>query len=283
VSASPPDPTPARWVIGNWKQQFGLAEAAAWTRDVAAGLAARAELGDRCHVGVAPGHLTLARVAAGAGDAPLRVFGQDLGVGSDGPHTGEVGGGQLRDAGAAGVLVGHSERRALHRELGEAGETDATVRAKLLAALGVGLHTVLCVGEPLAARERGEHESFVIAQLSSALAELPPELEDAPLAIAYEPIWAIGTGRVAAVEDVAAMHAAIRAALGPLLGPAAAAGRSVLYGGSVKPGNASALLGIPGVDGLLVGGASLSPSDFLAIVDHALATASPGSPRPLAP
>jgi triosephosphate isomerase len=270
-------------VIGNWKQQHGLAAAEAWTREVVAGLGARARLDDRCLVGVAPGHLALARVAEGARGTALRVFGQDLGVAPDGPHTGEIGGGQLRDAGAAGVLVGHSERRALHQALGETGETDATVRAKLQAALEAGLEAVLCVGEPLRVRERGEHESFVIAQLSSALAGFPPELPTASLTIAYEPIWAIGTGRVAAAEDVAAMHATIRAALSPLLGPAAAAGRSVLYGGSVKPGNATALLSLPGVDGLLVGGASLSAPDFLAIVDHALALASPGSPRPLAP
>jgi triosephosphate isomerase len=173
----------------------------------------------------------------------------------------------VRDTGAEGAIVGHSERRA------HFGDTDDLVARKLGCALTAGLTVVLCVGEQLDSRDAGTHETTVISQLSAAFSEVTPEQCNERLVLAYEPVWAIGTGRTATPQQAAAMHATIRAWLGERLG-AAGADRSILYGGSVKPNNAASLLDAGDVDGFLVGGASLDPTTFLAIVQAAASSTS---------
>ena len=181
---------------------------------------------------------------------------QDVHVEASGAFTGDVAAAQLHDAGAALVIVGHSERRDAYRE------ADAVVRAKATAAMAAGLDVILCIGESLKAREAGAAVATVSAQLDTSLPSSPPR------AVAYEPIWAIGTGRIPSLDDIAAMHGALRQRL---LGAFGAKGEAVrlLYGGSVKPTNAAAIFALPEVDGALVGGASLTAADFLPIVEAA--------------
>jgi triosephosphate isomerase len=198
---------------------------------------------------------------------PLWLLAQDVAAQESGAFTGEVGPAMVKDAGAEGAIVGHSERRA------HFGDTDDLVARKLVCALTAGLTAVLCVGEPLSSRDAGTHEATVISQLCAAFAEVKPEQCNERLVLAYEPVWAIGTGRTATPEQAAAMHATIRGWLRERLG-AAGAGRSILYGGSVKPGNAASLLAAGEVDGFLVGGASLDPETFRAIVQAAADTIS---------
>ena len=195
--------------------------------------------------------------------ARVRQFlpsGQGLGAqnaheADDGAFTGEISGAMLRDAGCTYVLLGHSERRHLF------GETDARIAAKVQAAFRNGLRPVLCVGERLEEREAGRTLDVVLSQLSAGLGEAIPA---GGFDVAYEPVWAIGTGQVARPEDAAQVHAAIRHWLE---NRGSGKDARILYGGSVKPGNACALLATPGVQGLLVGGASLDPQEFAAIVD----------------
>ncbi len=189
----------------------------------------------------------------------LAIGGQDCHWADHGAHTGDVSARLLKDAGATLTIVGHSERRAAY------GEADADVRAKAEAALAAGLSVILCVGESLEVREAGEAVALVCRQLD---ASLPPAAEEGWLAVAYEPIWAIGTGRVPSMEDIAEMHAALRRRLITAYGESGAAVR-ILYGGSVKAANAAGIFSVPDVDGALVGGASLTASDFLPIVDAA--------------
>lgn len=193
---------------------------------------------------------TLIGAAAGLG---VPVGGQDCARGvADGPHTGDVSAAMLADAGARYCIVGHSERRRDH------GETDAHVRAKAAAAQQAGLTPILCVGESLEEREAGRAEDVVARQLEGSLPD------GSALVIAYEPVWAIGTGRVPVPADIEAMHGRIRRELtGRSAGWASA---PILYGGSVKPANAQEIFATPGVDGALVGAASLKAADFLAII-----------------
>lgn len=194
----------------------------------------------------------------------IGLGGQDCHVKESGAYTGDVSAPMLKDAGADFTIVGHSERREYH------GESDADVNAKAQAALSAGLAVILCVGETEAQRDAGDAEGVVTAQLegSCPLADGAPE----KLSVAYEPVWAIGTGRVPSVEDVAAMHKAIRAKLVAIYGDAGAEVR-ILYGGSVKAENAAELLAVPDVGGALVGGASLTADGFLAIVGAAASLA----------
>jgi triosephosphate isomerase len=187
----------------------------------------------------------------------FRIGGQDVHGAEKGAHTGCVSAEMLIDAGAGLTIVGHSERREAQRE------DDAEVRAKSEAALAAGLDVVLCVGESLEVRDEGRAVEKVVAQLD---ASLPASLgERAGLAIAYEPIWAIGTGKIPTTGEIAEMHAAIRARLQQRYGAAGGDVR-ILYGGSVKPSNAQEIFAIPDVDGALVGGASLKAADFIPIV-----------------
>jgi len=194
----------------------------------------------------------------------VHVGAQDLYVEASGAFTGEVSALQITDAGATHVLVGHSERRhVLH-------ESEALVAKKLAAALAGGLIPMLCVGETLAEREGGRMEAVVTAQLEAALAACAPAAA-ARVLIAYEPVWAIGTGRNATPDDAAFMHAVIRAWLAARFGGGLGTSARILYGGSVKPDNAGSLCACDGVDGLLVGGASLDAASFTAIARAASA------------
>jgi triosephosphate isomerase (TIM) len=187
---------------------------------------------------------------------------QDVHFAEKGAHTGNASAAMLKDAGASLAIVGHSERREAHRE------SDADVKAKAEAALAAGLGVILCVGESLEVREAGDAVGTVDAQLA---ASLPVSVGDpARLAIAYEPIWAIGTGKVPTVPEIADMHAALRRRLKSAFGEAGSDIR-ILYGGSVKPLNAREIFGVANVDGALVGGASLRAEDFLPIVEAAAA------------
>ena len=191
------------------------------------------------------------------------IGGQDVHGAQKGAHTGDISAAMLTDAGAKLTIVGHSERRTDH------GESDAAVRAKAETALASGLDVILCVGESLEVRERGDALAVVTAQLKASL----PTNDAASfgalgLAVAYEPIWAIGTGKVPSIADIAEMHAALRGRLVAAYGDAGQAVR-ILYGGSVKASNANEIFGVDDVDGALVGGASLKAEDFLPIVEAA--------------
>lgn len=214
-----------------------------------AGVAAAADLL------ICPPATLLAAFAAQAQGSPIALGAQDCHAAECGAHTGDLSAEMLADAGARFVIVGHSERRADH------GESDATVRAKAEAAWRAGLIAIVCVGETRAQREAGEALAVVAGQVRGSV---PEGASAETLVVAYEPVWAIGTGLVPTVGDVEAMHAEIRRVLGERLGGGADAVR-ILYGGSVKPDNAVELLGASDVDGALVGGASLKAVDFLAI------------------
>jgi triosephosphate isomerase len=251
------------WVLGNWKQNLLRREAEALARELAEGLAGALGSSKGVGVGVAPTYLSLDTVRPFTGDgvrAP-RLLAQDVAAQESGAFTGEVGPAMLREVGVTASIIGHSERRAMF------GDDDRLVAAKLQAALAGGLDIVLCVGERLDQRDAGQHESVVISQLSAALGQLPRELDPGRVTIAYEPVWAIGTGRTATPQQASSMHAVIRRWLDEqgLRG----ADRSVLYGGSVKPSNAAELLAAGDIDGFLVGGASLDGRGFLDIVSAA--------------
>lgn len=244
-----------KYVVGNWKMN-GLSEA---VREAQAIFAAAK---DHASVDVAlcpPFTLIGPMVAATPGSA---VGGQDCHSAAAGAFTGSVAAPMLADVGASLVIVGHSERRE------GCGESDADVRAKAEAALDAGLSVILCVGEPRAVRESGGAIDYVLAQIDGSL---PSDFASALLAVAYEPIWAIGTGLVPTIEDVAAMHGAIRTKLGEHAGQGAAQEMRILYGGSVNGENAAELLDADDVDGALVGGASLSAGKFGPIVAAAAA------------
>ena len=235
-------------VAGNWKMNgtaADLAEASA----IAAGAGA----------GVDVALCLPATLIERAGRAlpGFAIGGQDVHGAASGAHTGDIGAAMLLDAGASLTIVGHSERRAAHSE------TNADVKAKAEAAVSAGLDVILCVGESLEVREAGDAIATVAAQLADSLPD-----GAARLTVAYEPIWAIGTGKIPSLEDIAKMHEALRARLVASFGDAGAAVR-ILYGGSVKASNAAEIFAIRDVDGALVGGASLTAADFLPIVDAA--------------
>ncbi len=239
-----------KYVVGNWKMN-GLSDALGEARAIFAA----ADSHSSVDVAICPPFTLIgAMVAAAPGKA---VGGQDCHGAASGAFTGSVAAPMLVDAGASLVIVGHSERREGF------GESDADVCAKAEAGLSAGLSVILCVGEPLAVRESGGAIDFVLAQVAGSV---PESFDPQRLAIAYEPIWAIGTGLVPTIGDVAAMHGAIRGALAERFGDAARAMR-ILYGGSVNGDNAAELLGAGDVDGALVGGASLKASDFLGIAE----------------
>ena len=254
---------PARpLVAANWKMNGDRAMARAYAPALAQGL----KRGGKAEIVICPPSVLIERMAVAIaaaewpGEAPA-LGAQDCHAAASGACTGDLSAALLKEAGARWMILGHSERRAGHAE------SDALVAAKLAAADGLGMPVILCVGESLAERDSGRAEDVVRAQLSGSLTQAPNSLGDG-FAVAYEPVWAIGTGRVASEADVAAMHAAIRAHLVKALGAAGGSVR-ILYGGSVKPDNAGALLATPEVGGLLVGGASLVPESFAAIANAA--------------
>ena len=230
-----------------------LAEAMTLAKAIAAGAG-----GLPCDLLVCPPATVIRPLAGTLAGTRVAVGGQDCHNAANGAHTGDIAAAMLRDAGATWVILGHSERRNDHAE------TDAQVAAKVAAAVAVGLAPIVCVGETEAERLAGRQEAVVGGQLAGSLPR------DFAGVVAYEPVWAIGTGRTPTEADVAAMHGFIRAVLLRQLG-AAGRGVRILYGGSVKPSNAALLLVLPEVGGALVGGASLVGADFLAIARAAVA------------
>ncbi|MEC9434338.1 MAG: triose-phosphate isomerase [Pseudomonadota bacterium] len=238
---------------GNWKMN-GLA---AQLAEIDALVAACPAPG--CDVLICPPATLLAPMAARAAGSPVAVGGQDCHCNATGAHTGDVSAEMLADAGASAVILGHSERRADHDE------SDAHVRAKTEAAWRAGLLAIVCVGETEAERDAGRALDVVSRQLAGSL---PEGCTAANLVVAYEPVWAIGTGRTPSNDDIAEMHGHMRKTLAARFG-AEADGIRLLYGGSVKPGNAAEIFGLADVDGGLVGGASLKAADFAGIVSAA--------------
>ncbi|ABY37003.1 MAG TPA: triose-phosphate isomerase [Chloroflexus aurantiacus] len=244
-------------IAGNWKMYKTVGEATTLVRDLLAGLG---ELSDREAI-VCPPFTALAAVAALVADSPLGLGAQNLYPEAQGAFTGEVSPPMLVDIGCRYVIIGHSERRQYF------GESDAFVNRKLRAALAHGLRPIVCVGESKPQRDAGQAEPIVTAQVRAALLEVPPD-QMANVVIAYEPIWAIGTGDTATPADAQAMHAAIRATLAELYGSEIAATVRIQYGGSVKPDNIDELMAQPDIDGALVGGASLQAASFLRIIHY---------------
>jgi triosephosphate isomerase len=243
-------------IAGNWKMNGLKADALALATGIADGVK-QAGWNDREVLICPPATLVMAVAEAVKGSGVL-VGGEDCHAKASGAHTGDISAEMLRDAGASHVIVGHSERRTDH------GETDAVVRAKAEAAWRAGLLPIVCIGETLAEREAGKELSVLATQLKGSV---PSGATAAKLVVAYEPVWAIGTGKTPTTAEVAAAHAHIRDILGGLMSDAAAV--RLLYGGSVKGSNAAELLAAGDVDGALVGGASLKADEFLAIAKAA--------------
>jgi triosephosphate isomerase len=238
-------------VAGNWKMN-GLAASETELAKIIAGAGA---LSGKADLMVCPPATLIGRFAAAARGSAVAIGGQDCHAKTSGAHTGDVAAEMLADAGASAVIVGHSERRSDH------GETDDVVRAKAEAAWRAKLVAIVCVGETRAQREAGETLKVVGLQLDGSL---PDGAIAETLVVAYEPVWAIGTGLTPTADDVAVVHAFIRERLVGRFGPAGGDMR-ILYGGSVKPANAAELMSVPHVNGALVGGASLKAEDFLGI------------------
>jgi len=246
------------FVAGNWKLHLTISESVALARKLKAGLA-RAH---NAQVGVAPVATSLNAVSKALEGSGIEVLAQNMHWEDRGAYTGEISAPLLQDAGASHVILGHSERRHVF------GELDEGIRRKLAAALNHGLVPILCVGEQLADREAGRTLNVVLGQLDADTEGLDAS-QLRSLVIAYEPVWAIGTGRTASPEDAQEVHAAIRARLVERFDARLAGSLRILYGGSVKPANAAELLARPDVEGALVGGASLEADTFLSIVEAA--------------
>ena len=241
-------------VAGNWKMNKTAAEAAAFVEAVRPHIADA----DSREVIIAPTFPALAATVAAASGSNIRVSGQNLHWEASGAYTGEVSAGMLVEIGCTHVIIGHSERRQYF------GETDGTVHLKTLAALDAGLTPIVCVGETLEQRESGNTEAVLKEQFATGIGALQPE-QFGELILAYEPVWAIGTGRTATPEIAEAAHRELRALAFERFGESIAEGVRILYGGSVKPSNFAGLLGCPNIDGGLVGGASLDPESFAAL------------------
>lgn len=242
-------------VAGNWKMNLGPVETTSFFRELAL---PDGEDGPR--VAIFPPSLSLAAAVSSRDRDPRVELGvQNIHWEDAGAFTGEVSAAMAREAGATLTLMGHSERRHVF------GETDEEVGRKVAAAAGHGLTPVICVGETLDQRRAGRLEGVILGQLDAALEHMPG---DGALMVAYEPVWAIGTGETATPRDAADAHALLATRMEALLGERARA-IPILYGGSVKPGNAAELLAAPRVDGVLVGGASLDPASFARIVEAA--------------
>lgn len=243
-------------LAGNWKMHTTRAEATALIEGIAA--AARGAR-DR-EVVVGPPFTLLETAKRVIGDAPIGLAAQHLHWEPKGAFTGEISGEMLHDIGCSHVIIGHSERRQYF------GETDATVSQRLGAALRVGLHAIVCVGETLEQRESNQTLTVIETQIRGGLQGLDAGAFQ-NLTVAYEPVWAIGTGKVATTEQAEEVHAAVRRQLGALVGGDVAETVRILYGGSVKPDNVDALMAQPNIDGALVGGASLDPKAFTRIIE----------------
>lgn len=243
-------------IAGNWKMHKTSAE----TAELLSALVARlpATLSDR-EVVVAPPFTALEAAARTLHGSPIRLSAQNLHAETHGAFTGEVSGPMLKAVGCQYVIIGHSERRQYY------GETDEQIAQKVKAAQRDGLKPIICVGETLAERERGDMFTVISRQIRAGLAGQTAQAI-ATLVLAYEPIWAIGTGKTASPEQAQEVHATIRQTLDELAGQSSAAAVRIVYGGSVKPDNVDGLLAQPDIDGVLVGGASLQADSFARIV-----------------
>lgn len=238
-------------IAGNWKMN-GQSAAFAEVDAVLTGLSSAHSNAD---ILICPPATLLRSMADKASGSALKIGGQTCHQNESGAHTGDISAAMLVDAGAAYVIVGHSERRADHHE------SDETVSAQAAAALEAGLIPIICCGESLEQREAGQTNEIILGQLAKSI---PDAASGKEFVVAYEPIWAIGTGLTASPEQIGEVHDAIRAALNNRFGDQAAS-TPILYGGSMKPGNAAEILAVNDVDGGLIGGASLKAADFLAI------------------
>lgn len=246
-------------VAGNWKLNGTVAE----TRQLIRALKNRlAGLDTRAEVVVCPPLVSLEAAVDAARGSAIRIGAQNVFWERTGAYTGEVSCEMLEDVGVRYVLVGHSERRTIFRE------TDADVNRKLRRVLAGTLHAIVCVGETLEEREGGRTESVVGRQVAAALEGVSPG-QESRIALAYEPVWAIGTGRSASPEAANDVHILIRGLVAGILAGSSASGLRILYGGSVKPGNAAGIMSQSDIDGVLVGGASLDPAGFADIVGAA--------------
>ena len=244
-------------IAGNWKMYRTIGEAVAFVEK----LKPRVEKAEHCEVVVAPPFTALRAVAEAARGSKIAVGAQDLHWDKEGAHTGDVSPAMLVEAGCTHVIIGHSERRRDH------GETDYQVNRKLKAALAAGLTPIVCVGETLEERGVGETGRVLERQFRGGFAGLTPQ-EFSRIMVAYEPVWAIGTGRTATPEMAAESHYALRALARKEFGEGVASALRVLYGGSVKPENIGGLMAQEEIDGALVGGASLEVDSFTAIVNY---------------
>jgi triosephosphate isomerase (TIM) len=244
-------------IAANWKMYKTLAEAKAFVEAFLPLVAGHT----RDEIALFPSPVLLPTVTAACNASNVAVGCQNMHFAEEGAYTGETSVGQLKAVGATHTLIGHSERRQYF------GETDEIVNKKLHTALKHGVVPVVCIGEVLAEREAGQTEAVLKTQVTGAFAGITAEAAG-PIVIAYEPVWAIGTGKTATPEMAVEAHKIIRAEVAKLLGAEVAAAMRILYGGSVKPDNATALIGEEEIDGALVGGASLKPESFAAIVNY---------------
>lgn len=243
------------FVGGNWKMNTDAASAVALAKALAA------DLGDLppAQIAVYPPFVYLREIRSALGDTPIALGAQDAYFEPDGAFTGEISLAMLKDCGVSSVLTGHSERRHV------IGENDTIVNKKTRGVLGAGLQAVLCIGETLDQRESGKTDAINEHQTRAGLEGVSKDML-ASVVIAYEPVWAIGTGKTATPEDAQDAHANIRELIANMYDQQAADGIRIIYGGSMKPANAAELMAMPDVDGGLIGGASLSPDDFLSII-----------------
>ena len=247
-----------KFICGNWKMHKTSSEAVALVREL------RQRLNTQVQVGIAPPFTALSRVKEALVGSPIQLFAQNCHHEKQGAFTGEISAPMLAELGCDGVVLGHSERRQYF------GETDEGVNRKLKAAIEAALHPIVCVGETLQERESNRTWEVVSRQVRGALAGIPAA-QIAALTLAYEPVWAIGTGKTATTSQAQEVHGQIRGLLRELAGPQPAEAVRIQYGGSVKPENAAELLSQQDIDGALVGGASLKVEDFARIISRAAA------------
>ncbi|HRX87309.1 MAG TPA: triose-phosphate isomerase [Phycisphaerae bacterium] len=245
------------FVAGNWKMHNDLSAA----RELMAGLRAKVGRIKGVDVAVCPPFTLLYPMGKELDGTDIKLGAQNCYFEPKGAFTGEISADMLKSAGCTHVIIGHSERRHVF------GETNDVLKRKVAAGQAAGLHVIYCIGELLDEREAGKTESVCETQIKEVLT---PDLDTARLTIAYEPVWAIGTGKTATPDQAQAVHAFVRAKLGGIYGATAAQQLRIQYGGSVKPGNAAELFSCPDVDGGLVGGACLAADDFAAIIRAAL-------------
>jgi triosephosphate isomerase len=246
-------------VAGNWKMNLTAPEGAVLATDLVATLGGSAE---DCDVVICPPFTSLAAVQAIIESSPIELGAQNMHAAESGAFTGEISPGMILTSGCTYAILGHSERRQLF------GEVDKGVNAKLVRALAAGLNPIVCIGETLGERDAGDTETIVLGQVRAALQGVEPA-EAARVVLAYEPVWAIGTGKTATAEQAAEVHGLIRDFLGKTIGVNVARNVRIQYGGSVKPENAAELFSCPDIDGGLIGGASLNAIDFANIVKAA--------------